>query len=313
MSDIKKSSDCIDWLEKSIANEYFNYYEYSEFNNLCPIGSGSYGIVVRANWKNTENLFALKTFNLDKTTLKEVINEIKLQKRVDFHENILGLCGITRIEAEKKYSLVLEYADGGTLKTYLNNHFNELNWDDKFQLAFQLASAVEYIHNYDIIHRDLKSIKIADFGLSKKIAESSNMSGMFGVVPYVDPKSFNNKKYNNCNEGDENYKLNKKSDVYSVGVLIWQISSGRRPFYAENVEYDISLVLAIQGGAREKIIEGTPIKYSDLYTECWKHEPNERPNIKDVVLILKSLTFPDQYHLLLKSMMQVILLIKFKN
>ncbi|RGB34272.1 kinase-like domain-containing protein [Rhizophagus diaphanus] len=154
-SERKKSSDCIDWLEKSIANEYFNYYEYSEFNNLSPIGSGSYGIVVRANWKNTENLFALKTFNLDKTTLKEVINEIKLQKKVDFHENILRLCGITIIEAEKKYSLVLEYADGGTLKTYLNNHFNELNWDDKFQLAFQLASAVEYIHNYDIIHRDL--------------------------------------------------------------------------------------------------------------------------------------------------------------
>jgi serine/threonine protein kinase len=57
--------------------------------------------------------------------------------------------------AEKIYSLVLEYADGGTLKAYLNNHFNELDWDDKLHLAFQLASAVEYIHNYDIIHRDL--------------------------------------------------------------------------------------------------------------------------------------------------------------
>ena len=56
---------------------------------------------------------------------------------------------------EKKYSLVLEYADGGTLKTYLNVHFDELNWGNKYQLAFQLASAVEYIHKYDIIHRDL--------------------------------------------------------------------------------------------------------------------------------------------------------------
>jgi hypothetical protein len=81
----------------------------------------------------------------------------------------------------------------------------------------------------------------------------------------VDPKSFSNNKYNKCNEG-ENYKLSKKSDVYSVGVLMWQISSGRRPFYTEDVEYDINLVLAIQGGKREKIIEGTPIKYSDLYT-----------------------------------------------
>ena len=110
----------IDWLEKSIENEYFNHYEYSEFKNLKPIGSGSYGSVVRANWKNTDSLFALKTFNNDKTTLKEVVNEvviqelkiltififklniffsqIKLQKKVDFHENILRFYGITRLE-----------------------------------------------------------------------------------------------------------------------------------------------------------------------------------------------------------------------
>jgi hypothetical protein len=69
-------NDCIDWLEKSITNEYLNYYEYTEFCNLSPIGSGSFGSIVRATWKNTENIFALKAFNLDKTTLKEVINEV---------------------------------------------------------------------------------------------------------------------------------------------------------------------------------------------------------------------------------------------
>jgi hypothetical protein len=83
------------------------------------------------------------------------------------------------------------------------------------------------------------------------------MSGIFGVVPYADPKGFNK---------SENYKLNTKSDVYSVGVLMWQISSGRRPFYADGVEYDISLILAIQGGEREKIIDNTPIEYWKLYT-----------------------------------------------
>jgi len=105
---------------------------------------------------------------------------------------------------------------------------------------------------------------LADFGLSKKIAESSNMSKIFGVVPFVDPKSFNNQN-NNCNK-NENYKLNKKSDIYSIGVLMWQISSGRRPFYPEGVEYDIGLVLAIQNGVREKIVDDTPIEYHNLYT-----------------------------------------------
>jgi len=96
---------------------------------------------------------------------------------------------------------------------------------------------------------------LADFGLSKKIAEaSSNTSKVLGVLTYVDPKVFNNK----------NYKLDKKSDVYSVGILMWQISSGRKPF--EDVESYINLILSIQGGEREKIIDDTPIKYSNLYT-----------------------------------------------
>src|SRR2546421_12851171 len=60
----------------------------------------------------------------------------------------------------RKYSLVLEYADGGTLKSYLSENFNKLGWNDKYQLALQLASAVECIHECDIIHRDLVNKKI---------------------------------------------------------------------------------------------------------------------------------------------------------
>ena len=75
--DLKKSNIYKDWLEKSIVDEYINYYNYSEFKNLKFIGSGSYGSVTRANWKNIDGFFALKTFNDDKMTLKEVVNEVK--------------------------------------------------------------------------------------------------------------------------------------------------------------------------------------------------------------------------------------------
>jgi serine/threonine protein kinase len=54
-----------------------------------------------------------------------------------------------------EYTLVLEYADSGSLKTYLDKHFNELEWNDKYQLALQLASAIMFIHEHNIIHRDL--------------------------------------------------------------------------------------------------------------------------------------------------------------
>ena len=109
--------------------------------------------------------------------------------------------------------------------------------------------------NNVLVHQ--KNIKLGDFGLSKKIAEaSSNTSEVFGVIPYMDPKKISNK----------NYKLNKKSDIYSIGVIMWQISSGYRPFYTEGIEYDVCLALAIKEGEREKIIDGTPDEYSNLYT-----------------------------------------------
>ena len=60
-----------------------------------------------------------------------------------------------------EYVLVLEYANSGSLKTYLEKHFNELEWNDKFRLALQLANAVKFIHEHNIIHRDLVIIKFS--------------------------------------------------------------------------------------------------------------------------------------------------------
>ncbi|CAI2171364.1 4481_t:CDS:2 [Funneliformis geosporum] len=184
-----------------------------------------------------------------------------------------------------KYSLVLEYADSGTLNHYLNKNFEELEWYDKYQLALQLASAIEFIHDCEIVHCDLhagnvlihqKIIKLADFGVSKKFAEESSKE--FGVLPYVDPKSLDKNK---------DYILNKKSDVYSIGVLMWQISSRYQPF--KGVDYNLDLMLHIINGKRERIVDGTPPEYSNLYQVCWKYEADNRPNIQKVVSTLKAI------------------------
>ena len=99
------------------------------------------------------------------------------------------------------------------------------------------------------------NIKLADFGLSRKITDASE-NNQYGVVPYVDPKYLNN--------SNNTYKLNPKSDVYSVGVLLWQISSGSRPFCNEKRD-DINLILGIKEGRREKVVRDTPDGYSNLY------------------------------------------------
>ena len=109
---------------------------------------------------------------------------------------------------------------------------------------------------------------MADFGLSKKITEASNYSkDIFGILPYVDPRCLND--ICSIKDGDQSYVINTKSDVYSIGVLFWQLSSGHRPFCADNdndAQYDAGLAIAIENGKREEIITGTPVEYSNLYT-----------------------------------------------
>ncbi|GBC07809.1 hypothetical protein RclHR1_07700002 [Rhizophagus clarus] len=302
----------IDWLENK-KSDNVKHYDFSNFKNIRPIGQGAFGSVSCGYLDNMA--YALKSFNNDdEQTLKNIVREVKSYNSVH-HENILQFYGITIEIGQqgKKYSLVLEYADSGTLKNYLKD--NEFGWVYKVELALQLANAISSLHENNIIHRDLHAdnvlihkgkIKLADFGLSKKITESTSITTeMLGVVPYIDPESFNNKRNVFLNQ-DKHYKLNEKSDIYSIGVIMWQISSGRRPFYRhypEGVKYDISLILSIRDGDREKIVDGTPTDYSNLYTRCWKGNPNERPDIKEVVTQLQ--TIASKRDLLINTRTQV--------
>ena len=104
---------------------------------------------------------------------------------------------------------------------------------------------------------------MADFGLSKRIEDVSNsQSKLFGMVPYVDPKCFNRQRRNSGQV--KVYSLNEKSDVYSVGVLLWEISSGQPPFC--NEPYDVGLAMDILQGVREIPVPNTPDNYVKIYT-----------------------------------------------
>ncbi|CAB4415366.1 unnamed protein product [Rhizophagus irregularis] len=295
MQNTINTNEWINYIEESISSEYFKLYEQKHFSNIQKVGTGRFGKVYRASWKNSQ-YFALKSFfNLDDVIAKEVVHEFKLQNDIQFHNNIIKFYGIIKFDSENQnsqsnnYLLVMEYADSGPLKNYLKENFNSLTWNVKYNFAYQLACAVSCLHNEGIVHCDLHSgnvlvhqniIKLSDFGLSKRIESSSNtQSKLFGIIPYVDPKRFS----------EQIFSLNEKSDIYSVGVLFWEISSGQSPFYSKGKQYDIDLALEISQGLREEPIPDTPEDYVNIYTECWNGEPDKRPTINQVVEVLKAI------------------------
>ncbi|GET04742.1 kinase-like domain-containing protein [Rhizophagus clarus] len=221
MSDNIKTQDeytneWVKWIEKAVDREYFKFYEYNQFNNIQHIGTGGFEKVYRANWKNSEKLFALKSFfSLDNITVKEIVHN---------HNN---------------YWLVMEYADGGSLRSYLNINFSNLTWDDKYNMAHQLSCAVSYLHNEGIVRPDLHSYK--------------------------------------------------RSDIYSVGVLLWEIFNGKPLFYIEGNQYDIGLAVDISQGLRETTVPDTAEEYVKIYTKCWDGEPHNRPTVSQVVDWLNAL------------------------
>ncbi|GES99846.1 kinase-like domain-containing protein [Rhizophagus clarus] len=303
MQNTKNINESINWIEEAISKGYYKFYEYKNFNNIQKIGTGGFGKVYRANWKNSEQYLALKSFfNFDDITAREIVHELKLQRDIQFHDNIIKFYGVAQFDPEnqidgsKNYLLVMEYADSGPLNSYLKKNYNRLTWHDKYNLAYQLACAVSCLHNEGIVHRDLHSgnvlihqntVKLSDFGLSKRIKSSSNTkTQLFGIIPYVDPKKFGGGRKN---KNSQIFSLNEKSDIYSVGVLFWEISNGQPPFYTEGEQYDIDLAIEISQGRREEPIPNTPEDYIKIYTECWDGEPDKRPTINQVVERLKEI------------------------
>ncbi|GBC05096.1 hypothetical protein RclHR1_06020011 [Rhizophagus clarus] len=237
-------------------------------------------------WKDAPK-FAIKKFI--GSFSESIVNEIYLTKRVDSHPNIIQFHGLTKLQDEKNYSLVLEYAEGGTLGKYLRDDAISFEWDNQLRFAEEIANAILWLHDdVGIIHGDLHpnnilinkgTIKLADFGRSCLKDSKRDNTEVWGVIPYVDPKMF---------DRETKYILNEKSDIYSLGIIFWEITSRSLPF--NYVKKDrITLILEILKGKREEPISGTNAKFMGLYQICWEYEPDKRPDIHKVKSELSSI------------------------
>src|SRR6185295_6742379 len=105
---------------------------------------------------------------------------------------------------------------------------------------------------------------------------TSNISVVYGHEAYIEPQCFKNEKY----------IRNQKSDIYAIGVLLWELTSGRRPF--KGLER-LAIILKIQRNEREQPIHGTPEPYINLYRKCWDEDPKKRPTLNDILLTLSEI------------------------
>ncbi|CAB4414246.1 unnamed protein product [Rhizophagus irregularis] len=187
------------------------------------IGSGGSSSVYVANWKNTSTIYAIK---------KSVNNkEVCLTIGANSHENIIQFRGVTKSKDEKEYSLILEYADGGTLGKYLRN--NTIEWKNQLRFAKEIASAICWLHDKkEIIHGDLhpNNILIHKDALTSRSSPFDGLEGdhiTFKILNGVreEPVPNTNVKfiglYQKCweQEPDERPNISEAKSVYDTSLI----------------------------------------------------------------------------------------------
>ncbi|KAF9345118.1 hypothetical protein BGX26_003510 [Mortierella sp. AD094] len=206
-----------------------------------------------------------------------------MHKQVHDSNYIVKFFGITKHPLTHDTCIVMQFAENGCLQDYLENQNISITWLTKYRLAWEISSGLDFIHRENIFHTDLHSRNIlidtngkaliTDFGLSKSVNKTiyTTKAGLFGVVPYVAPERMQN----------PTYTYNAKCDIYSLGVIFWELSSCVIPF--EMQLQDVMLAVNIIAGVREKTVPGTAVEYEMLYRRCWDGLPQNRPSM-DIVL-----------------------------
>ncbi|KAF0463063.1 kinase-like protein [Gigaspora margarita] len=165
--------DSLEWLEKSINERHINFYDYDDFINKEKTNEGGFGTIQKAEWKGYGLTVALKSLKVNKN-LDKLVKELQLLRSVSLHPNINLLYGLTKDPIDEHYVLILQFANEGNLREYLRKNFKELKWTDKYRIGKEISQGLLFLHNNNIVHRDLHSknilvherkMMIADFGV----------------------------------------------------------------------------------------------------------------------------------------------------
>uniref|UniRef100_A0A8C1NB55 Mitogen-activated protein kinase kinase kinase 7 n=2 Tax=Cyprinus carpio TaxID=7962 RepID=A0A8C1NB55_CYPCA len=246
------------------------------------VGRGAFGVVSKAKWKGRD--VAIKTIESE-LERNAFFVEVRQLSRVN-HPNIVKLYGSCR----KPVCLVMEYAEGGSLYNVLHGaeplpHYtasHAMSW------CLQCSQGVSYLHGMKpkaLIHRDLKPpnlllvaggtvLKICDFGTACDI--QTHMTNNKGSAAWMAPEVFEGSNYS------------EKCDVFSWGIILWEVITRRKPF-DEIGGPAFRIMWAVHRGTRPPLIENLPKPIESLMTRCWSKDPSQRPSMEEIVKIMSHL------------------------
>jgi serine/threonine protein kinase len=191
--------------------------------------------------------------------------------------------GISQDPVTGNFIIVLYYAHRGNLKNYLEQHYEKLDWTHKLGILKQIAEGLKKIHQAGFVHKDFhsgnilqsKNAEISDLGFTgpadKRVKSSSNRA-VYGVLPYVSPEVLRGKNYSFA------------ADVYSFGIIMWEVSECLPPF--SDRAHDTFLALDICRGLRPINESYIPKPFSKLMNRCWDADPEKRPSAHELYQIL---------------------------
>jgi tRNA A-37 threonylcarbamoyl transferase component Bud32 len=266
------------------------------------LGSGAMGAVYRAQWTQNGKVkqVALKVVALgllgNEGAMARFEREANILKQLR-HPHIVKLFATGSYR--KTPFIAMEFIDGEPLDRALARR-GRLSWEEVITYGKQLCSALQYAHEKGIIHRDLKPsnlmithegvLKLTDFGIAKDtdLTALTGQNSTIGTASYMSPEQ--------C-KGDKN--LTFKSDLYSLGVVFFELLSGKKPFYAENT-VDMFLKHVNEPPPRiSKLVDNIPPKMESLILQLMEKDKDDRP--MDAAWIVRMLGEIDEDVILRKS------------
>ena len=246
-----------------------NRYEIIE-----KIGSGGMSDVYRAKDHSLGRDVAIKVLKSDFAQDSSFVTKFRAEAQSAAaleHPNIVNIYDVG--SEDGLYYIVMEYIEGITLKQYIAKK-GRLGYNEALSIAIQMARGIEAAHNKGIVHQDIKpqniiiskegKVKVTDFGIARAANSNTIHAGSMGSVHYVSPEQARN--------GFVSYA----SDIYSLGIVMYEMVTGRVPF-----DGDTPVAIAIQHiqsqmTPPEEIVPGLPIAVSRIIEKCTMKSPERR-------------------------------------